>query len=117
MATSGNGDSKRRLEILEKAYLEDRERARKNDARWLTNDERWRANDERWRANDERWRANSERLDRILDRLEENDRKHAEFQEDFQDVMRTLVKHDRQVRRLEESQAASLRILRRLLEK
>lgn len=93
MATNGNGDSKRRLEILEKAYLEDRER---------------------WRANDERWRKNDERLAEMLLELR---RQREEFQEDFQDVMKVLVKHDRQIRKLEESQAASLQILRRLMEK
>jgi hypothetical protein len=114
MAANGNNDSRKRLEILEKAYLEDRERwraseeeRRKNDERWQKNDDRWQKNDERWRANDERWRANDERFNRMLD----------EFREDFQDIMKTIVEHGRQIRKLEASNEATLRILRRLLEK
>ncbi|MBI2901836.1 MAG: hypothetical protein HYY17_16750 [Planctomycetes bacterium] len=93
MADNGSGDARRRLELLEKAYLEDRER---------------------WRANDERWRANDERFNRMM---EANRKEHEEFQADFRETMRAIVEQIRRLDRLEKSNEASLRILRRMMER
>ncbi len=100
VATNGNGDSKKRLEFLEKVFLDDRAR--------------WQENDRRWRENDRRWRENDKRLEEMLAELRQQ---REEFQEDFKDVMRTLVEDRRQIRKLEARQEASLRVLRRLLER
>lgn len=92
MARNGKSPADKRLEFLERVFLEDRER--------------WRTNDERWRTNDERWRRNDERLSEML----------AEFREDFEDVMKVLVEHSRKIEKLQQSNDAILRILRRRME-
>jgi len=96
VGTNANSDSKRRLELLEKAYLEDRERRR-------VNDERWRIQDARTRAILRVLLRHSEGLDRYEARHRNHDRRF----ERQEAVTRGLIA------RLD----AQTKILRRLLEK
>ena len=114
MVTNGNGDAKKRLEFLEKVYLEDRER-------WQKSEERWRKSEERWRTTQEELRAQGARLDKaIADNRREHDgfrQTHGEFQEDFNEMMKTIVEEQRRSRKVEARLDATLRIIRRRLEK
>ena len=50
---------------------------RENEERWLKVEQKWQGNEERWRENDRRWRENQKTTDRILNKLEQIDRRHA----------------------------------------
>ena len=108
MAKNGNNGN-RRLEILEKAYLQDRERWakseefwKKSDERWVKSDEFWKKSDERWAKNDERWAKNDERISKMLKVL--------------QHQQRELLSHKDELKRLGERTDATIRMLKRHLE-
>ncbi len=96
-------DIDRRMAFLEKLFLEDCERWRKNDARWEKNDERWNKNDERWNKNEERWEKNDERW-------EKND-------ERWQKLHHALLEMLRRDRIQGERLDAAIKTLHRLMEK
>ena len=70
-------ENEERWRKVEQQWRENERRWLKVEQKWQGNEERWRENERRWLENDRRWRENQKTTDRILNKLEQIDRRHA----------------------------------------